>query len=154
MLEVFGDVEEVAGLLDALEGDVVPLAFESGDFVEVLEPALGICGRDDWLGEELAALDDHFPHEFLREVVPAVGEPPLFPREERVEREPMRVERDAGTFLAWVGKGGFNVTSTRVFSDDFFQKKHSSFDTLKRDDHSSKNELKRVETDRDLGLQR
>ena len=36
----------------------------------------------------------------------------------------------------------------------FFQKKHPSFETLKSDDLSSKTQLKRVGTDRDLGLER
>ena len=51
-----------------------------------------------------------------------------------------------GPALARATKGCFNVTSTRVFSDQFCQKKHSSYENLRRDDHSSKNELKRVET--------
>ena len=50
-------------------------------------------------------------------------------------------------------QGCFNVTSTRVFSDRTCQKKHPPFENLKRDDHSSKNQLKRVETDRDMRLQ-
>ena len=36
---------------------------------------------------------------------------------------------------AWAAKGCFNVTSTRVFSDQFCQKKHSPYETLRRDDH-------------------
>ena len=50
-------------------------------------------------------------------------------------------------------KGCFNVTSTRVFSDQFCQKKHLPDENLRRDDHSSKNELKRVETGRDMSLE-
>ena len=54
---------------------------------------------------------------------------------------------------ARAAKGGFNVTSTRVFSDKFCQKKHLPYENLRRDDHPSKNELKRVETDRDMSLE-
>jgi hypothetical protein len=50
-------------------------------------------------------------------------------------------------------QGCFNVTSTRVFSDRTCQKNYPPFENLKRDDHSSKNQLKRVETDRDMRLQ-
>ena len=50
-------------------------------------------------------------------------------------------------------KGCFNVTSTRVFSDLWYQKKHSPYENLRRDDHPSKNEPKRVETGRDMSLQ-
>ena len=39
--------------------------------------------------------------------------------------------------LAWAAKGCFNVTSTRVFRDHFCQNKHSPYETLRRDDHSS-----------------
>ena len=69
----------------------------------------------------------------------------------------LRVSGDAEDALAveaaWAAKGCFNVTSTRVFSDQFCQKKHLPDENLRRDDHSSKNELKRVETGRDMSLE-
>ena len=50
-------------------------------------------------------------------------------------------------------QGCFNCTSNGVFGDRMCQKKHPRFENLKRDDHSSKNQLKRVETDRDMSLE-
>ena len=63
------------------------------------------------------------------------------------------LERAGDVESAWAAQGCFNVTSTRVFGDQFCQKKHSPYEYLKRDDHSSKNELKRVETGRDMSLE-
>ena len=53
-----------------------------------------------------------------------------------------------------VGKGGFNVTSTCDFSDEMCQVKGPLFENPTRDDLSSKNESKRVKTDRDTSLKR
>ena len=53
-----------------------------------------------------------------------------------------------------VGKGGFNVTSTCEFSDEMCQGKGPLFENPTRDDLSSKNESKRVRTDRDTSLKR
>ena len=53
-----------------------------------------------------------------------------------------------------VEKGGFNVTSTCEFSDEMCQGKGSLFENSTRDDLSSKNESKRVKTDRDTSLER
>ena len=50
-------------------------------------------------------------------------------------------------------QGCFNCTSTGVFGDRMCQKKDPPFENLRRDDHSSKNEPKRVETDRDMSLE-
>ena len=52
-----------------------------------------------------------------------------------------------------VGKGDFNVTSTE-FSDEMCQGKGPLFENPTRDDLSSKNESKRVRTDRDTSLKR
>ena len=52
------------------------------------------------------------------------------------------------------GKGGFNVTSTCEFSDEMCQRKCPLFENSTRDDLSSKNESKRVKTDRDTSLER
>ena len=54
---------------------------------------------------------------------------------------------DSRAVLVRATKGCFDVTSTRVFSDQFSQEKHSWHETLTRDDHPSKNEPKRAETD-------
>ena len=50
-------------------------------------------------------------------------------------------------------QGCFNCTSTGVFGDRTCQKKHTPYENLRRDDHPSKNEPKRVETDRDMSLE-
>ena len=39
-------------------------------------------------------------------------------------------------------KGCFDVTSTRVFSDQWYHKTHAPYETLKRDDHPSQDMLK------------
>ena len=46
-----------------------------------------------------------------------------------------RGARDDDGFGAWAAKGCFNVTSTRVFGDRLYQKKHSPYENLRRDDH-------------------
>ena len=58
-----------------------------------------------------------------------------------------------GTVKHRATKGCFNVTSTRVFSNRWYQKTHSPYENLRRDDHPSKNEPKRVETGRDMSLE-
>ena len=55
---------------------------------------------------------------------------------------------------AWAGQGGFAGTSTFEFSDEMSQGKGPLFETSTRDDLSSKNESKRVRTDRDTSLKR
>ena len=50
-------------------------------------------------------------------------------------------------------QGCFNVTSNCFFGDTLYQKTHPAFKNLKRDDHPSKNQLKREETDRDMSLE-
>ena len=56
--------------------------------------------------------------------------------------------------ISWEGKGGFNVTSTCKFSDEMCQRKCPLFENSTSDDLSSKNESKRVKTDRDTSLER
>ena len=56
--------------------------------------------------------------------------------------------------FAWVGKGGFNITSTRELNDEMCRGKGPLFENSTRDDLSSKNESKRVKTDRDTSLER
>ena len=60
--------------------------------------------------------------------------------------------KSASALPTWAGKGWFNVASTWVFRARAFQKQHSRFETVPRDDHSSKNQPKRVENDRDMSL--
>ena len=50
-------------------------------------------------------------------------------------------------------QGCFNCTSTGVVGDRTCQKKHTPYENLRRDDHPSKNEPKRVETGRDMSLE-
>ena len=73
----------------------------------------------------------------------------------RVSEAPARATRVAIIVpsRARATQGCFNVTSTQVFSDTMCQKAHPPFENLKRDDHSSKNQLKRVEPDRDMSLE-
>ena len=68
-----------------------------------------------------------------------------------VEKSDYEKERDA---RIREGKGGFNVTSTCEFSDEMCQRKCPLFENSTRDDLSSKNESKRVKTDRDTSLER
>ena len=49
-------------------------------------------------------------------------------------------------------KERFNVASTLVFRARAFRKKHPRFETVPRDDRSSKNQPKRVENGRDRSL--
>ena len=42
---------------------------------------------------------------------------------------------DDAAVAARATQGCFNVTSTRVFSDRLYQKKHSPYENLRRDDH-------------------
>ena len=53
-----------------------------------------------------------------------------------------------------VEKGGFNITSTCDFSDEMRQGRGPLFENSTRDELSSKNESKRVKTDRDTSLER
>ena len=57
-----------------------------------------------------------------------------------------------GELVAWAGNGRFNVASTWAFRARAFQDQHACFETVPRDDQSSKNQPKRVETDRDRSL--
>ena len=67
------------------------------------------------------------------------------------DRGPLSINEGS---LDWEGKGGFNVTSTCEFSDEMCQRKCPLFENSTRDDLSSKNESKRVKTDRDTSLER
>ena len=67
---------------------------------------------------------------------------------ERVGDEPRLV----GLVDAWAAKGRFNVASTWLFRARAFEKQQSCFETVPRDDHSSKSQPKRVENDRDTSL--
>ena len=69
-------------------------------------------------------------------------------------REEILGARDERLGPTWVGKGGFNVTSTCCFSDEMCQGKGPLVENSTRDDLSSKNESKRVKTDRDTSLKR
>ena len=77
------------------------------------------------------------------------GGPSAFPR-----RALLELTGDLCAALAREGTGGFNVTSTCECSDEMCQRKYPLFENSTRDDLSSKNESKRVKTDRDTSLER
>jgi hypothetical protein len=81
----------------------------------------------------------------------AVDEEPELARADGAEEVDER--RDvAARELAWAGRERCNVASTCVFRARAFRKKHPRFETVPRDDRSSKNQPKRVENGRDMSL--